>query len=341
MVVAPNPSGPCGAHTFPSPEEVLEGSSQKKGHSRADLGPALASTSVWRLDRMLIRIWASGTLTFINTPKTIVSFTQLMWKYVKGSFENKVYAVCLNSAYDNNKPFASWHVNWRSWLTYYVQNSRMIRHHRASSILWFIQNELKQEFKCILSSWLGLMILTPVCPAGTCIFGPAWVTVPAPTPPPLPLFAGCHGWAGGGQAGRCRGGVRQARPCAGPLRADRGADSPPSFKAEVRSNFFTTTVREQHKGATGRFRTADQRYPVLCRSQLGQDIFFELRLRVFWGHAHAGAWSWAVRAWSGAGPAERGEQAGAGWGRTGRRGPPPVGRRRSRVRPSGRLGCAI
>ena len=37
------------------------------------------------------------------------------------------------------------------------------------------------------------------------------------------------------------------------------------------------TVREQrprshHKSATGRVRTGDQRYLVLCRCQLGQDI---------------------------------------------------------------------
>ena len=48
-------------------------------------------------------------------------------------------------------------------------------------------------------------------------------------------------------------------------------------KAEVRRSFITTTVREQHprshhKGATGRVRTGDQRYPVLCHCQLGQDI---------------------------------------------------------------------
>ena len=41
------------------------------------------------------------------------------------------------------------------------------------------------------------------------------------------------------------------------------------LKAEVCSSFFTTTVWEQHprshhKGTTGRVRTGDQRYPVLC-----------------------------------------------------------------------------
>ena len=48
-------------------------------------------------------------------------------------------------------------------------------------------------------------------------------------------------------------------------------------KAEVRRSYITTTVREQrprshHKGATGRVRTGHQRYPALCRCQLGQDI---------------------------------------------------------------------
>ena len=45
----------------------------------------------------------------------------------------------------------------------------------------------------------------------------------------------------------------------------------------VRRSSITTTVREQnprshYKGATGRVRTGDQRYPVLCRCQLGQYI---------------------------------------------------------------------
>ena len=48
-------------------------------------------------------------------------------------------------------------------------------------------------------------------------------------------------------------------------------------EVQVRSSFLTTTVREQHprsyyKGATGRVRTGDQRYPVLFHCQLGQDI---------------------------------------------------------------------
>ena len=56
-------------------------------------------------------------------------------------------------------------------------------------------------------------------------------------------------------------------------------------KAEARRSFITTTVREQrprshHKGTTGRVRTGDQRYPVLCRCQLGQDIPKDGRVRL-------------------------------------------------------------
>ena len=55
------------------------------------------------------------------------------------------------------------------------------------------------------------------------------------------------------------------------------SDSPETKAAEVRRRFITATVREKrrrshHKGATGRVRTGDQRYPVLCHCQLGQDI---------------------------------------------------------------------
>ena len=54
-------------------------------------------------------------------------------------------------------------------------------------------------------------------------------------------------------------------------------DSKDNAETEIRRSFITTTVREQrprshHKGATGRVRTGDQRYPVLCHCQLGQDI---------------------------------------------------------------------
>ena len=50
-----------------------------------------------------------------------------------------------------------------------------------------------------------------------------------------------------------------------------------SLEAEIRRNFMTTTVRDRnptshHKGATGRVRTGDQLFPVLCHCQLGQDI---------------------------------------------------------------------
>ena len=49
------------------------------------------------------------------------------------------------------------------------------------------------------------------------------------------------------------------------------------LKAEICRSFITTTIREQrprshHKGATGRIRPGDQRYPILCHCQLGQDI---------------------------------------------------------------------
>ena len=48
-------------------------------------------------------------------------------------------------------------------------------------------------------------------------------------------------------------------------------------KEEIRLSFITTNIREQpsrshHKGATARVRTGDQRYPIPCHCQLGQDI---------------------------------------------------------------------
>ena len=44
-------------------------------------------------------------------------------------------------------------------------------------------------------------------------------------------------------------------------------------RAEVRRSFITTTVRdESHVTPQGRVRTGDQRLPVLCHCQLGQDI---------------------------------------------------------------------
>ena len=57
----------------------------------------------------------------------------------------------------------------------------------------------------------------------------------------------------------------------------RRAGSYDAFKAEVRRGFNTTTVRDQsprahHKGATGRVRTGDQRYPALCHCQLEHDV---------------------------------------------------------------------
>ena len=45
-------------------------------------------------------------------------------------------------------------------------------------------------------------------------------------------------------------------------------------EAEVRRSFLLPrqSPRSQHKGATGRVWTGDQRHPVLCHCQLGQDI---------------------------------------------------------------------
>ena len=46
-----------------------------------------------------------------------------------------------------------------------------------------------------------------------------------------------------------------------------------TIRAEVRRSFITTTVRdESHVTPQGRVRTGDQRLPVLCHCQLGQDI---------------------------------------------------------------------
>ena len=49
------------------------------------------------------------------------------------------------------------------------------------------------------------------------------------------------------------------------------------LKVGVHCSFNTATIWEQnprshHKGATGRVRTGNQPYPVLCLCQLGQDI---------------------------------------------------------------------
>ena len=44
------------------------------------------------------------------------------------------------------------------------------------------------------------------------------------------------------------------------------------FAAALLPRLFGTNPRSHHKGATGRVRTGDQRLPVLCRCQLGQDI---------------------------------------------------------------------
>ena len=44
------------------------------------------------------------------------------------------------------------------------------------------------------------------------------------------------------------------------------------FAAALLPRLFGTNPRSHHKGATGRVRTGDQRLPVLCHCQLGQDI---------------------------------------------------------------------
>ena len=50
-------------------------------------------------------------------------------------------------------------------------------------------------------------------------------------------------------------------------------------RAEVRRSFITTTVRdESHVTPQGRVRTGDQRLPVLCHCQLGQDIPIQIKV---------------------------------------------------------------
>ena len=44
------------------------------------------------------------------------------------------------------------------------------------------------------------------------------------------------------------------------------------FSAALFPRLFRTNPRSHHKGATGRVRTGNQRLPVLCHCQLGQDI---------------------------------------------------------------------
>ena len=43
------------------------------------------------------------------------------------------------------------------------------------------------------------------------------------------------------------------------------------FAAALLPRLFGKNPRSHHKGATGRVRTGDQRLPVLCHCQLGQD----------------------------------------------------------------------
>ena len=44
------------------------------------------------------------------------------------------------------------------------------------------------------------------------------------------------------------------------------------FAAALLPRLFGTNPRSHHKGATGRVQTGDQRLPVLCHCQLGQDM---------------------------------------------------------------------
>ena len=44
------------------------------------------------------------------------------------------------------------------------------------------------------------------------------------------------------------------------------------FAAALLPRLFGTNPRSHHKGATSRVRTGNQRLPVLCHCQLGQDI---------------------------------------------------------------------
>ena len=54
------------------------------------------------------------------------------------------------------------------------------------------------------------------------------------------------------------------------------------FAAALLPRLFGTNPRSHHKGATGRVRTGDQRLPVLCHCQLGQDIPFSLQSSWWW-----------------------------------------------------------
>ena len=50
------------------------------------------------------------------------------------------------------------------------------------------------------------------------------------------------------------------------------------FAAALLPRLFGTNPRSHHKGATGRVRTGNQRLPVLCHCQLGQDLLIILNL---------------------------------------------------------------
>ena len=48
------------------------------------------------------------------------------------------------------------------------------------------------------------------------------------------------------------------------------------FAAALLPRLFGTNPRSHHKGTTGRVRTKDQRLPVLCHCQLGQDMILDI-----------------------------------------------------------------
>ena len=55
------------------------------------------------------------------------------------------------------------------------------------------------------------------------------------------------------------------------------------FATALLPRLFGTNPRSHHKGATGRVRTGDQRLPVLCHCQLGQDIpYRHYHHHLFW-----------------------------------------------------------
>ena len=62
--------------------------------------------------------------------------------------------------------------------------------------------------------------------------------------------------------------LARTKQCAGRRAAPIGR----RFAAALLPRLFGTNPRSHHKGATGRVQTGDQRLPVLCHCQLGQDM---------------------------------------------------------------------